>query len=41
VRVRELIFQIEEGTKISVSTVPFGNGRTLSSKLTITRRRPR
>jgi hypothetical protein len=33
---KDMTFQLEDGTKISVSTVPYGNGQTLSSKLTIT-----
>jgi hypothetical protein len=33
---KDMTFQLEDGTKISVSTVPAGNGTTLSSKLTIT-----
>jgi hypothetical protein len=33
---KDMTFQLEDGTKITVSTVPYGNGETLSSKLTIT-----
>ncbi|WBL81350.1 DUF1521 domain-containing protein [Bradyrhizobium xenonodulans] len=33
---KDMTFQLEDGTKITVNTVPFGNGQTLSSKLTIT-----
>jgi hypothetical protein len=33
---KDMTFQLEDGTKITVNTVPYGNGATLSSKLTIT-----
>lgn len=34
---KDLTFQLDDGTKISVKTVPYGNGMTLSSELDITR----
>jgi len=33
---KDMTFQHEDGTKITINTVPYGNGATLSSKLTIT-----
>lgn len=33
---KDMTFQLEDGTKITVNTVPAGNGETLSSRLTIT-----
>lgn len=33
---KDLTFQLDDGTKITVDTIPSGNGQTLASRLTIT-----